>query len=164
MQAYLNDFQFALCGVDIGPTSPVSVSSMKANGIDILANSVYNPADTSLTAFIDNNYFSSISDINPLEEDDQFDTDEKVTIQVCYEVASCPDNADVAFIYKAWYGCFDEICETTGKASFLKIRPTGSADPIATADFQGPLQICRDSFNYSRKPWRSKISEFQYRF
>ena len=144
LQAYLNELEFAVCGIDLGAASPISVTSMTANGIDIFGGATYNPADTSLTTTIDASIFPSNGSTNPFGTAEQFDTDEKVTIEVCYEVANCPDGADIPFTYKAWYGCFDEVCQITGKASFLKVRPSGSADAIITASLNNGLQICGD--------------------
>ncbi len=140
LQAYVNEFQFAVCGLDIEGTSPVSISSMTANGIDILAGATYNPADTSITTTIDGTHFPNNGSPNPADE--RMNTNEKVTVEICYEVANCPEGSDIPFAYKAWYGCFEEICQTTGQGSFLKVRPTGSMLPDITASLDNGITIC----------------------
>jgi len=148
LQAYVNEFEFAVCGIETN-TTPISISSMTANGIDILSGATYNPADTSWTTTIDGTHFPSNGSTNSNGTPDQFDTAERVTIQVCYEVANCPEGSDIPFTYKAWYGCFDEVCQTTGQASFLKIRPSGSLSPVITASLDNGIEICGEDAKVS---------------
>ena len=149
LQAYLDEFKFAVCGIDMGAGSPLSVSSMTANGMDLLGNAVYNPADTTLTACIDNSFFANNGSPNANGAPDQFDTAERMSFEVCYEVANCPSGADIPFSYKAWYGCFDEICLQTGQASFLKVRPSGSQLPTITASLDNGIEICGEDAKVS---------------
>ena len=142
LQAYIDEFKFAICGLDTGAGSPVSVSSMTANGIDILTDAVYNPADTSYVACINDTHFPSNGSNNPLGTPEQFDTNESVEIEICYEVANCPSGADIPFTYKAWYGCYDEVCQTTGQSTFMKVRPTGSMLPTISATLDNGIEIC----------------------
>jgi len=105
LQAYVNEFEFAVCGIETS-SGPISMSSMTANGLDLLSVANYNPADTSWTATIDATFFPSNGSTNSNGTPEQFDTNEKVTIEVCYEVANCPEGtSDIPFTYKAWYGC-----------------------------------------------------------
>ena len=149
LQAYLNEFEFAICGLETGGSSPISVTSMTANNIDILAGATYNPADTSWRATIDATHFPTNASPSPLGTPEQFDTGEKVTIEVCYEVANCPAGSDTPFTYKASFGCFDEACQVTGQASFMKVRPTGSLLPVITANLDNGITICGEDAQVS---------------
>ena len=140
LQAYVDEFQFAVCGLDLGPTSTVSLTSITGNGIDVLANGTYDPADSSFTVTFDGTHFLTNSNPNPADE--RMNTNEEISVEICYEVANCPEGADIPFAYKAWYGCFDEICQTTGQSSFLKVRPTGSQLPDITASLENGITIC----------------------
>ena len=72
-----------------------------------------------------------------------------MSFEICYEVANCPEGADIPFSYKAWYGCFDEICQQTGQSSFLKVRPTGSQLPTITATLENGIEICGEDAKVS---------------
>ncbi len=144
LQAYLNEFEFSICGIDASPSSLISIPSITANGIDLTPGAVYNPADSSMTVTVGSDIFPTNGSENPFGESDQFDTDESVSIQVCYEVANCPSNSDIPFTYKAEYGCYDETCQTTGQGSILKVRPVGSESAIITATLSNSMQICGD--------------------
>ena len=133
LQAYISEFEFAVCGLPIGGSSPISITSMTANGIDIYSDAIYNAVDTSLTVTINETHFPFNTSTNPLGTPEQMDTNEKVNFKICYEVANCPDGGDIPFSYKAWYGCFDEDCQQTGQGSFMKIEPEGSLAPEISA-------------------------------
>jgi len=94
----------------------VSLSSITANGIDVLPGATYNPADTSLQVTFNDAHFPSNNNPNPA--DGRMNTNEELSVRICYEVANCPDGADIPFSYKAWYGCFDEICQTTSEYGY----------------------------------------------
>jgi len=111
LQAYVNEFQFAVCGVDLGASSSISVASITGNGIDALSGAIYNPADTSFTVTFNDAHFPSNTSPNPV--DGKMNTNEKIKVEICYQIANCPDAASIPFTYKAWYGCYDEICQTT---------------------------------------------------
>ena len=57
-------------------------------------------------------------------------------------MANCPSGADIPFTYKAWYGCYDEVCQTTGQSTFMKVRPTGSMLPTISATLDNGIEIC----------------------
>ena len=138
--AALNEMEFAVCGLDVSPSSVVSVSSMTANGIDVLPQTVFNPADTSLRVTFDSTHFVANTFPNPM--DGKMNSAEVVTVNICYQTSTCPSSASFPFTYKATYGCFDELCDITSQVALLNVDMTGALPPTITATLDNGITIC----------------------
>ncbi|WP_235293955.1 T9SS type A sorting domain-containing protein [Portibacter lacus] len=136
LQASLNEMTFEVTNFPtIDPN--VSIVSISANAIDLpfTANS-----DSSVIAVVDGSYF--IGNTSPNPTDDKFNTGEKITFSVCYQSDLCPEQSIFNPVYEASYGCGGDVCNSTSQVGTVRVQPTGAADPIASASFTGPLQIC----------------------
>jgi len=118
--------------------------SMSANGVDL---PFMADGDSTFVAAVDGSYFLSNTSPNPT--DDNFDTGEKIEFEVCYQADMCPENSLFNPVYKASFGCDGEVCNITSQAATVNVAPTGAADPVATAAFSGPIEICGDDATIS---------------
>ena len=143
LQASLGEMNFGVCNV---PTTDPNfgIVSIKANGVDA---SITVEDDSTVVASIDGSYFLGNTSQNPTDE--KFNTAEKITFEVCYQSDLCPSQSIFNPVYKAWYGCEGDTCNITSQASTLIIKPTGASDPVATASFSGPVEICGEAATIS---------------
>ncbi len=136
LQASLNEMNFLVS--NFPTTDPnLSIVSIKANDIDL---PITIEGDSTVSVFVDGSYFLSNTSQNPTNE--KFNTGEKIEFEVCYQSDLCPSSSIFNPVYQAWYGCEGDTCNITSQTATVIVKPTGAADPIATADFDGPLEIC----------------------
>ena len=138
IQAYLQDFELAICGIDLA--NELSLTSTSVNGIPI--GSSYSAADSTLTVSIDDSYFPTNSAPNPA--DNFFGESEIINIELCYEVTDCPIENTQFITYKASWGCNDEICMSINRAAEIRIRPTDRPEPYATVTKLSNPGVCGD--------------------
>jgi len=140
ISSYVDSFTFEIVGIDL--VGEVMLDSITANGIEIPVSMVdYDASSETASFLLDGNHFPA----NNLENgpDEQMNTNEIITIEVCYTIDNCPSATDIPFLYNAYFGCDDEICQATSQNSFLEIRPTGSLDPIGTSSLNmNGIEIC----------------------
>ena len=155
LQASIKEMEFAVCG--FASDGNLTVSSMSANGIALPFTE--NLADSIITASIDGSFFMSNTSPNPT--DDRFNTGEKMVVRVCYNADECPTSSQMPLTYKAYYGCDGDICNITTQATSLNVVPTGAADPIVTASFDGPVEVCGEAGTISLVLENPSSDDFQ---
>ncbi len=136
IDAYLNEFNFSVCGLDF--TDNLVLTSVKANSIDLPYN--YDPTTQILDAVIGGSFFEG--NVNPNPTDSLFDTGERLTIQLCYQVDECPLINTYPIQYKMDYGCFGNLCQTVTNDKEILIRPSVRPEPIAEAALIQNPEIC----------------------
>ena len=136
ISSYLDSFTFQIQGLDF--SSGLQLNSITANGVSVTP--MIDPTTNVTSAVISGNMFTGNQLPNPADE--QFNTNEIIDFEVCYQVNSCPESADLPLAYSAFYGCNDQTCQTSGQSSFIRIRPTGSLDPIATSSLITAPTVC----------------------
>jgi len=139
LQAELNEMNFEVCNFPTADPN-VAITKFTANGIDL---PFAVAGDSLTTALVDGSYFLTNSAPNPTNE--KFNTAEKITFQVCYQADLCPESSIFNPVFKAWYGCEGDTCNITSQAATVKVQPNGASDPIASASFSGPVEICGDA-------------------
>ena len=137
ISAYLDEFTFEILGLEIG--TDLLINSITANGTENVP-FTFDAATNATTATISGDMFLGNGLPNPADQ--QFNTSEVLDMEVCYELTACPSSADLPFVYNAYYGCDEEQCQISGQNSFLRIRPTGSLDPIASTNLVSPPTVC----------------------
>ncbi len=136
LDTYLDSTNFRITGLDVA-SSGVQVVSLKANGIDL----PYTYVNNIFEAPVGSSYFSGNGNANPA--DNQFNTDEYIDFEVCYQADDCPvGNTDFPIKYQAFYGCGGDTCKMTQKTSFVKVQPAGSAAPTASVTLVSGTSIC----------------------
>ncbi len=138
IDAYLDDFNFAVCGLDF--TDELTLTQVNVNGAPLTYN--YDPSTQILDATFTGEHF--IDNTNPNPVDSLFDTGERLTFQICYIVDDCPLINTYPIQYKMDYGCFGDVCQTLVENREIRIRPNIRPNPIATADLIKNPEICGD--------------------
>jgi len=139
IQAYLKDFEFAICGIDLD--NELTLTSTTVNGIPIGNN--YDSASSTLSINVDDSYFPA--NLTPNPADNYFDENEKINITYCYQVTDCPAENTQFITYKASWGCNDDICMSIVRGSEVRIRPTQRPEPYATVTKLSNPGICGDA-------------------
>ena len=138
LNTYLDSFTFSLEGLDL--SGDLMLSSIAANGIPVTDYS-YDSLTMNTIMTIDGTHFGGNALPNPA--DNRMNTNEITSIEMCFRVDNCPSVSDFPYKYSAQYGCDDQVCQLTSKTTFLRIRPTGSLSPVATAELNTEgVQIC----------------------
>ncbi len=148
IQAFLDEFQFSVTGLDTGA---YMVSSISVNGMTVPPTDYsYNASSQTLGMLVTSNYFTANTGANA-NGDEKFDADERLEIQVCYEVASCIQEANF-LMYQAFYGCNNQVCfgisEMQGALDFT---PDFGAGVVANSSNVVYGEICGSdmSFDFS---------------
>ncbi len=136
--AYTEDLDFSICGLDLA--NELQLNSIEVNGRAIPYN--YDGADSTLTVQIDGSYFVDNANSNPADEN--FDENERVNIELCYQVDDCPLENTQVLEFKTSYGCNDEFCQTITQQSEVRIRPSLRPEPFATLIKQTDPAVCGD--------------------
>lgn len=145
--AYLQDFLFSVDGLN---TNDLNIEGMTVNGIPF-TDYTYDPITMRLEALIGSTYFSSNFDPNGLPVDTLFDENEQLTIELCYSVEGCLDNAVQFLEFGATYGCMDDLCvEPNTMEGSVLYAPDFGADPSAVlTQFDQVGMFCGDDFIWS---------------
>ncbi len=140
LSSYVDSFTFEI--LNLALDGDLQLTSIAVNGMTVPAGDIlYDTGTTTTTLVIDGTYFPANSFNSPT--DNQFNTNELVEIEVCYQTDVCPSSSDLPFRYNAKFGCDDEICDDSGQNSFIRIRPTGTLLPTATATLNAEgIEIC----------------------
>jgi len=140
ISSYLDSFVLEVQGLDF--STELDLVSVRANG-------TYNvPFDFDQSSLITSmvikeSMFLGNSLANPIDE--QFNTNEIITIDLCYSVAACPVITPIPFIYNAYWGCQDEVCQMSSRSSVMEIKPIGALNPEATTNLINGPAICGES-------------------
>ncbi len=126
--AFLDAFQFTVSGLD---TMAYKVTRMAINGITVPATDyAYNAGTQTLSTVINGTYFPNNSHTGA-NGDALFDSDERLTVQICYEVTGCTDDGNF-LTFEAFYGCNDQICgDISSKEGTVIFTPNFGANPQA---------------------------------
>ncbi len=140
LNSYVDSFTFEI--LNLALDGDLQLISIEVNEMLVPAGDILYDAGTMTTTLnVDGTYFPANSFNNPT--DNQFNTNELLEIEVCYQTDVCPSSADLPFRYNAKFGCDDEICDDSGQNSFIRIRPTGAMLPLATASLNTEgIEIC----------------------
>ena len=104
LQSNLSNFDFEVTGLNL---DFYSVEGLSVNGIAV-NDYVIDPMTSILTANIDGQYFGP--NFGPgANGDNLFDVNEDLTIEICYSVDGCTDEAMI-LDYNISYGCNNEVC------------------------------------------------------
>ncbi len=129
--AYVSEFDFSVSGVQLG--AGMTLASISVNQM-AYTDEVYDPASRTYTIAIDNSYFPANTGgptVGP--NDNLFNENERVEIELCYTFESCPSDAQYFMSYQATYGCLEQQCEANEptQVGSIKINPNFGADPEA---------------------------------
>ena len=143
LNAYIDSFTFEINSLELFGGDLILVS-VDVNNISFpLANIDYDINSQNSSFLIDGTYFPSNALANPA--DNQMNSNEIVSVEICYQTDICPSSSDIAFRYNAQFGCDDKLCDVSGQNTFIRIRPTGALLPTATAELAaGGIEICGD--------------------
>jgi len=139
ISSYLDEFTFEILGLEFG--SDLTLTSITANGTTNVP-ATFDASTNSMAATVSGAMFLDNGLANPADQ--QFNTNEVMEFEVCYQINACPASADLPFVYNAYYGCNDQQCQISGQSSFLRIRPTGSMMPTATTTLVSGPFVCGD--------------------
>ena len=146
IDAYLEGFQFLIQGLD---QSNYTISSLSINGTTVPdTDYAYDAAAQEVSVYISGDFF--IANYHTAANGDNlFDSDERLTVEICYEVAGCTD--DTAFLmYQAFYGCSGLVCgDVTEMEGAISFAPDYAATPIATSSLIQYGGICGDNLSYA---------------
>ena len=138
IEAYVEEFDFKLCGFD--QSDGLMLMSLKANGTDLPY--TYDSGTMELEAHIDGSYFLGNTNNNPA--DTLFDSNERITIQLCMQIDNCPSTNTYPIKYKMSYGCNDKECQVSEVDREIQIRPNIRPEPIAEAVLSKNPSVCGD--------------------
>jgi len=141
LSAYVDSFTFEIIGADFSGGELV-LDSILANELKIPTGAINFNASTLISSVnIDGTYFGGNSLANPA--DNRMNTNEIITIDVCYSITQCPSTSQIPIQYRAGYGCNNEICQQSAQNSILSIQPTGATMPTATVSLNASgTEIC----------------------
>ena len=139
IEAYLEEFNFQACGID--ESEGLQFVSAKANGVD-LDMAGYDSGTKTFSAEINGDHFPGNSNNNPA--DTLFDSNERVTIQLCYQIDDCPTTNTYPLKYKMSYGCNDATCQYSEIDREIRIRPNVRPEPVAEATLSKNPSVCGD--------------------
>ena len=143
LNAYVDSFTFEINSLELFGGDLILASIEVNNTAYPLGNVAYDASSQNSTFLIDGTYFSGNALANPA--DNQMNTNEIVSVEVCYQTDICPSTTDIAFRYNAKFGCDDKVCDISGQNTFLQVRPVGALLPTATAELAaGGIEICGD--------------------
>ena len=137
ISSYLDSFILDIQGLDF---------DTELDLISVTANNTYNvpfvfdPSSLTTSMVIKENMFLGNALANP--SDTQFNTNEIITLDICYSVASCPVITPIPFIYNAYWGCEDEICQESSRSTVMEIKPIGALNPEANTNLINGPAIC----------------------
>ncbi len=137
LSSTLDEFLFEIIGLDL--SSSININSITANGAHAVTHT-YDAATMTTTAPITSAMF--VGNGIPGPDDTQFNTNEILALEICYQVDVCPDITSAIFNYRASYGCNDEECANSMKTNALNIVPTGSLMPTATTALVSAPTLC----------------------
>ncbi len=141
LNAYVDSFTFEINSLELFGGDLILASIEVNNTAYPLSNVAYDMVNQNSTFLIDGTYFPNNTLSNPA--DNQMNTNEIVSVEICYQTDICPSSSDIAFRYNAQFGCDGELCDISGQNTFLRIRPTGALLPTATAMLEaGGVEIC----------------------
>lgn len=138
IQAYLEEFDFKVCNLNF--SDGLQLNTLKVNGTDIPYD--YSAGTQTLSTTISGDYFIGNSNANPA--DTLFDTDERITIQFCYQIDECPIIATYPITYKLEYGCFGDQCQYEEIDRTINIAPTVRPAPISEGALIQNPSVCGD--------------------
>ncbi len=137
LSSSLDEFLFEIIGLDL--SGSLSISSITANSTHTVAHT-YDAATMTTSAYIVGSMF--VGNSIPGPDDEQFNTNEILDLEICYSVALCPSETSFTFDYRASYGCNEEECANSLKKTTLNIVPTGSLMPTATTAMISVPTLC----------------------
>jgi hypothetical protein len=141
LSTYVDSFTFEILNLETFGGDLILESININNTAYPSGNIMYDSGSMITSLLIDGSYFPNNTNNSPA--DNQFNTDELVVIEVCYQLDICPNFADLPFRYNVKFGCDDEICDDSGQNSFMNIKPTGALLPNVTAMFNAAgIEIC----------------------
>lgn len=141
LNSYVDSLSFEIIGLDFNE-GDLLLDSIVANDIKIpTANINFDLASLTTKTVIDGSYFFGNALANPA--DNQMNTDEILTIEVCYSIAQCPSITQLPFQYRASFGCNEQVCQQSTQSSALSIQPNGALMPTATVSLNTEgAEIC----------------------
>ncbi len=115
IQAFLDEYQFTIQGLD---QSLYTLESITINGQSVPAGDIsYDASSMTAAVLVTGNYMTQANN-NML-----FDADELMTIEICYSVEGCVDDANF-LTYSAFYGCNNKICgDVSSMQGALDFKP-----------------------------------------
>jgi len=165
IDAYLNDFNFAVCGLDF--SDQLQLTSVSANGTPLPYN--YDASTQILDAVITGDYFNDNTNPNPA--DSLFDTGERTTVRICYLVEDCPLINTYPIQYKMDYGCFGDQCQSVVLDREIRIRPSIRPTPIAEVDLIQNPGVCGNNgiielkvYSNNSDPQRGLFTDLSFGF
>lgn len=141
LNAYLDSFTLEIIGLDFS-MGDVILDSILANNIKIPTGDItFNATTLTSEVLLDGTYFTGNAAANPA--DNQMNTNEIITIDVCYSISQCLNVSQIPFQYKVSYGCDGNVCQASVQNTILVIEPTGATMPTATISLNtGGAEIC----------------------
>ena len=124
LSAQLDSFRFYVCdfdwndwGVDLNAV--YAGLNTSASAVNYTSSVEYNADSTEFSVLFDGPAFAGQGNSND-NNDEIFDEDELLRIQVCFTLNDCPDfqgESKIPIRYKATWGCGDEICNEQHNAA-----------------------------------------------
>ncbi len=139
IQAFLDEFQFLIRGLD---QSLYTISSISINGMTVPnSDYAYNAATQTMSMVIGGAYFPPNFHTGA-NGDAFFDSDERLTIEVCYTVSGCISEANF-LSYQAFYGCNNQICGSISEMQgTLDFTPDYGANATTSSSSFTQGQVC----------------------
>ena len=135
----LEEFRFEVTGLD---TSLYHITGLSVNNIQIPTTDYsYDVVTKKISTTINGNYFPPNTHTGA-NGDDKFDSDERLTVMVCYMVTECID--DTNFLeFEAFYGCDAQICgDISSKEGAVDYTPSNGAEALASNSSSTVGQVC----------------------
>ncbi len=139
IQAFLDEFQFFIKGLD---QDLYSLSSIAVNGTTVPpANYTYNAATQTVSLIIDESYFTGNFHTGA-DGDTMFDGDERLTVEVCYEVNGCIQEANF-IMYQALFGCNGLVCgDISEMQGTIDFTPDYGSNATASSSSSTQGRVC----------------------
>lgn len=143
LQSNLSNFDFEVTGLKL---DFYSVEGLSVNGIAV-TDYVVDPMTSTLSVNIDGQYF--VSNYGPgANADELFDVNEDLTIEICYGVDGCTDEAMI-LDYNVFYGCNDEVCgDVSSMNGAVNFTPNFGSTVVATSSNISYGGICGADLSY----------------
>lgn len=148
IKSYLDEFIFTVDSIDMTSFSSVDI---QANGIAVTY--TYDATNMQMSGLIDGTHFPGNTILNPANGivDNLMQTDEQVSVQVCYQVSGCPDVNQFFIDYSSSWGCMDKMCEKPStKDAAIVYAPDFGANPNAVNSLlEQPGMFCGQNLIWS---------------
>jgi len=143
INAYVDSFTFEIQGIELQAELEFS---LYANGIPVTGYD-YNPTTDILLANIEGMHFLGNNNLAcpTCPADEQFDENEQVEIDICFEMVTCPINSEYVLMYNVYHECYNQACLFDDPLTTrVKIQPNfGAAARFNVTRIQEP-SFCGD--------------------